>query len=119
MQTYFIQVTEATQALEERGGSSLAQQKLENLGNSFAKESRSTARQVKQLSQPLRAAKNEFDSHEILWPFRVRSWLSTREQNPVDESAAKTKLEKNDASVQSVETAIAQQDIEAVKARSL
>lgn len=42
LQTYFIQVTEATQALEE-GDSSLAQQKLEALDSSFAKESQATS----------------------------------------------------------------------------
>ena len=56
LQSYFIQVAEATQALEE-GDSSLAQQKLEALDSSFAKESQASSPAGQATKSAIEAAK--------------------------------------------------------------
>ena len=114
LQTYFIQVTEATQALEE-GDSSLAQQKLEALDSSFAKESQATSPAGQATKSAIEAAKADL-THENLVTISRALLAFDKEQNPVDESAAKTKLEKRMTPLfNQLESAIAKQDIEAVK----
>lgn len=114
LQTYFIQVTEATQALEQ-GDSSLAQQKLEALDSSFAKESQATSPAGQATKSAIEAAKADL-THENLVTISRALLAFDKEQNPVDESAAKTKLEKRMTPLfNQLETAIAKQDIEAVK----
>ena len=114
LQSYFIQVTEATQALEQ-GESSLAHQKLEALESSFGKESQasSPAGQATQLA--IEAAKADL-SHDKLVAISRALLAFDKEQNPVDESAAKAKLEKRLTPLfMQLESAIAKQDIESVK----
>ena len=114
LQPYFIQVTEATQALEE-GDSSLAQQKLEALDSSFAKESQATSPAGQATKSAIEAAKADL-THENLVTISRALLAFDKEQNPVDESAAKTKLEKRMTPLfNQLESAIAKQDIEAVK----
>lgn len=114
LQSYFIQVTEATQALEQ-GDSSQAHQKLEALESSFGKESQasSPAGQATQLA--IEAAKADL-SHDKLVAISRSLLAFDKEQNPVDESAAKDKLEKRlTPLIMQLESAIAKQDIESVK----
>ena len=114
LQSYFIQVTEATQALEQ-GDSSQAHQKLEALESSFGKESQasSPAGQATQLA--IEAAKADL-SHDKLVAISRALLAFDKEQNPVDESAAKDKLEKRlTPLIMQLESAIAKQDIESVK----
>ena len=114
LQSYFIQVTEATQALEQ-GDSSQAHQKLEDLESSFGKESQasSPAGQATQLA--IEAAKADL-SHDKLVAISRSLLAFDKEQNPVDESAAKDKLEKRlTPLIMQLESAIAKQDIESVK----
>lgn len=114
LQSYFIQVTEATQALEQ-GDSSQAHQKLETLESSFGKESQasSPAGQATQLA--IEAAKADL-SHDKLVAISRSLLAFDKEQNPVDESAAKDKLEKRlTPLIMQLESAIAKQDIESVK----
>lgn len=114
LQSYFIQVTEATQALEQ-GDSSQAHQKLEALESSFGKESQasSPAGQATQLA--IEAAKADL-SHDKLVAISRSLLAFDKEQNPVDESAAKAKLEKRLTPLfMQLESAIAKQDIESVK----
>ena len=114
LQSYFIQVTEATQALEQ-GDSSQAHQKLEDLESSFGKESQasSPAGQATQLA--IEAAKADL-SHDKLVAISRALLAFDKEQNPVDESAAKAKLEKRLTPLfMQLESAIAKQDIESVK----
>ena len=114
LQPYFIQVTEATQALEE-GDSSLAQQKLEALDSSFAKESQATSPAGQATKSAIEAAKADL-THENLVTISRALLAFDKEQNPVDESAAKTKLEKRMTPLfNQLESAIVKQDIEAVK----
>ncbi|WP_291432154.1 FTR1 family protein, partial [Abiotrophia sp.] len=114
LQTYFIQVTEATQALEE-GDSSLAQQKLVALDSSFAKEIQATSPAGQATKSAIEAAKADL-THENLVTISRALLAFDKEQNPVDESAAKTKLEKRMTPLfNQLESAIAKQDIEAVK----
>ena len=114
LQSYFIQVTEATQALEQ-GDSSQAHQKLEALESSFGKESQasSPAGQATQLA--IEAAKADL-SHDKLVAISRSLLAFDKEQNPVDESAAKDKLEKRlTPLIKQLESATAKQDIESVK----
>ena len=114
LQSYFIQVTEATQALEQ-GESSLAHQKLEALESSFGKESQASSPAGQATQSAIEAAKADL-SHDKLVAISRALLAFDKEQNPVDESAAKAKLEKRLTPLfMQLESAIAKQDIESVK----
>ena len=114
LQSYFIQVTEATQALEQ-GESSLAHQKLEDLESSFGKESQASSPAGQATQSAIEAAKADL-SHDKLVAISRALLAFDKEQNPVDESAAKDKLEKRlTPLIKQLESAIAKQDIESVK----
>ena len=114
LQSYFIQVTEATQALEQ-GDSSQAHQKLEDLESSFGKESQASSPAGQATQSAIEAAKADL-SHDKLVAISRALLAFDKEQNPVDESAAKDKLEKRlTPLIKQLESAIAKQDIESVK----
>ena len=114
LQSYFIQVTEATQALEQ-GDSSQAHQKLEDLESSFGKESQASSPAGQATQSAIEAAKADL-SHDKLVAISRALLAFDKEQNPVDESAAKDKLEKRlTPLIMQLESAIAKQDIESVK----
>lgn len=114
LQSYFIQVTEATQALEQ-GDSSQAHQKLEALESSFGKESQASSPAGQATQSAIEAAKADL-SHDKLVAISRALLAFDKEQNPVDESAAKDKLEKRlTPLIKQLESATAKQDIESVK----
>lgn len=114
LQSYFIQVTEATQALEQ-GDSSQAHQKLEALESSFGKESQASSPAGQATQSAIEAAKADL-SHDKLVAISRALLAFDKEQNPVDESAAKDKLEKRlTPLIKQLKSATAKQDIESVK----
>lgn len=114
LQSYFIQVTEATQALEQ-GDSSQVHQKLEALESSFGKESQASSPAGQATQSAIEAAKADL-SHDKLVAISRALLAFDKEQNPVDESAAKDKLEKRlTPLIKQLESATAKQDIESVK----